>query len=201
MIVKVCGLRTENNLSLVKDSLDMVGLNFYMPSIRFVASEADAYNILPATVKRVGVFVNESQQSILSKVSEYGLDFVQLHGDESFDFGKEISKHINVIKVFRIKSVEDISNVEDHDYAEYYLFDTYSESFGGSGKQFNWGIVNNYTGDIPFLLSGGIGPDDVDSISKINHPMFRGIDINSKFESEPAVKDMEMIDRFIELIK
>lgn len=201
MIVKVCGLRTENNLALVKDSLDMIGLNFYMPSIRCVALEADAYNILPSTVKRVGVFVNESQESILDKISEYRLDYVQLHGDESVEFGKEISKHIKIIKVFRIKSVVDLSNIANHDYAEYYLFDTYTEAFGGSGKQFDWSMLNNYTGDIPFLLSGGIGPDDTDSISNISHPMFRGVDINSKFESEPAVKDMVMIDRFMEVIK
>lgn len=201
MIVKVCGLRTENNLALVKDSLDMIGLNFYMPSIRCVALEADAYNILPSTVKRVGVFVNESQESILDKISEYRLDYVQLHGDESVEFGKEISKHIKIIKVFRIKSVVDLSNIANHDYAEYYLFDTYTEAFGGSGKQFDWSMLNNYTGDIPFLLSGGIGPDDTDSISNISHPMFRGVDINSKFESEPAVKDMAMIDRFMEVIK
>lgn len=201
MIVKVCGLRTEHNLAKVKESLDMIGLNFYMPSIRCVALEADAYNILPASVKRVGVFVNESQESILDKVTDFGLDYVQLHGDESIAFGTEISKHTQVIKVFRIRSAEDLSNITDHSYAEYYLFDTYTEAFGGSGKQFDWSILNNYTGDIPFLLSGGIGPDDTDVISSINHPMFRGVDINSKFESEPAVKDMEMIDRFMEVIK
>jgi len=201
MIVKVCGLRTENNLSKVTDSLDMIGLNFYMPSIRCVALEADAYNILPATVKRVGVFVNESQESILSKVADYGLDYVQLHGDESLEFEREIAQHAKIIKVFRIKSANDLANIPDHNYAEYYLFDTYTENFGGSGKQFDWSLLNNYTGDIPFLLSGGIGPEDTESISSINHPMFRGVDINSKFESEPAVKDMKMIDRFIEVIK
>lgn len=201
MIVKVCGLRTERNLAKVKDSLDMIGLNFYMPSIRCVALEADAYNILPASVKRVGVFVNESMDSILNKISEYGLDYVQLHGDESEEFGKEVAKHAQVIKVFRISSAEDLRDITDHNYAEYYLFDTYTEKYGGSGKQFDWNILNSYTGDIPFLLSGGIGPDDTDGISSINHPMFRGVDINSKFESKPAIKDMKMIDRFIEAVK
>jgi len=201
MIVKVCGLRTENNLAKVKESLDMIGLNFYMPSIRCVALEAEAYDILPTTVKRVGVFVNESKESIFSKISEYGLDYVQLHGDESIEFGKDIAEQTKVIRVFRIKSAEDLTTIEDHSYAEYYLFDTYTEAFGGSGTQFDWSILNHYTGSIPFLLAGGIGPDDAQSVSSINHSMFRGVDVNSKFESKPAVKDMEMIDRFIEVIK
>jgi len=201
MIVKVCGLRTEGNLAKVNGTLDMIGLNFYIPSIRCVALEAEAYDILPATVKRVGVFVNETKQAILNKISEYGLDYVQLHGDESLEFGEEIAKHAQVIKVFRIKSVEDFQNLENHSYAEYYLFDTYTENFGGSGTQFDWSILNHYTGDIPFLLAGGIGPDDTESVKGINHPMFRGVDINSKFESKPSVKDMAMIDRFIEVVK
>lgn len=201
MIVKVCGLRTEENLAQVNTTLDMIGLNFYMPSIRCVALEADAYNILPETVKRVGVFVNESMDSIISKITEYGLDYVQLHGNESQEFGREVAKHSQVIKVFRIKSAEDLEEIDDHGYAEYYLFDTYTEKYGGSGNKFDWDILNSYTGDIPFLLSGGIGPDDTDGILKINHPMFRGVDINSRFESVPAVKDMGMIDKFIEVIK
>lgn len=201
MVVKVCGLRTEENLEKVTDSLDMIGLNFYMPSIRCVALEADAYNILPATVKRVGVFVNASIESILSKIAEFGLDYVQLHGDETEEFGKEIARCIQVIKVFRISSAQDLMDVSDHKYATYYLFDTYTENYGGSGKQFDWSILNSYSGDVPFLLSGGIGPNDTDSILNIEHPMFRGVDINSKFESQPAVKDMNMIDRFIEVIK
>ena len=201
MIVKVCGLRTEQNLTKVTGSLDMIGLNFYMPSIRCVALEAEAYDILPASVKRVGVFVNESKESILNKISEFGLDYVQLHGGESIEFGLDIAKHAQVIKVFRIESEEDLKNLEEHTYAEYYLFDTYTDGFGGSGSKFDWSILNHYNGDIPFLLAGGIGPDDTDSITSINHPMFRGVDINSKFESEPAVKDMKMIDRFIEVVK
>ncbi len=197
MIVKVCGLRTEENLALVTKSYAMVGLNFYMPSIRCVALEADQYDILPSTVKRVGVFVNESHEDILEKVISYGLDYVQLHGDEAIEFGREIAKHVKVIRVFRISSAEDLKRIDEHDYAEYYLFDTYTESFGGSGKKFDWSMLNNYEGSIPFLLSGGIGPEDSDRVLSITHPMFRGVDINSKFESKPAVKDMNMIDRFI----
>ncbi len=197
MIVKVCGLRSEENLSQVTDSYSMVGLNFYTPSIRCVALEAEKYDILPSTVKRVGVFVNESQEEILNKVEKYALDFVQLHGDESIAFGREIAKHSQVIRVFRISSAVDLEKIDGHDYAEYFLFDTYTEAYGGSGKKFDWNILNNYKGSIPFLLSGGIGPEDSESISSISHPMFRGVDINSKFESSPAEKDMNMISRFI----
>ena len=201
MIVKVCGLRTQGNLSEVTDSYSMVGLNFYTPSIRCVALEAEQYDILPSTVKRVGVFVNESQEMILEKVSSYGLDYVQLHGDESIAFGREIAKHTQVIRVFRISKVEDLQKIDEHDYATYYLFDTYTEAYGGSGKKFDWSILNNYKGSIPFLLSGGIGAQDSERIMSISHPMFRGVDINSKFESAPAVKDMDMIDRFIKEVK
>lgn len=201
MIVKVCGLRTQKNISQVKESYSMVGLNFYMPSIRCVALEADDYSLLPSTVKRVGVFVNESQEYILDKVSKYNLDFVQLHGDESFFFGVEIAKYVKVIRVFRISNEKDIQGVGVHDYAEYYLFDTYTEAYGGSGKKFDWSMLNSYKGSIPFLLSGGISPEDADTLLEITHPMFRGVDINSKFESAPAVKDMNMIDQFIEKVR
>lgn len=200
MIVKVCGLRTEENLRDVSEAYSMVGLNFYMPSIRCVALESESYNILPSTVKRVGVFVNETREGILDKVNTYDLDYVQLHGDESVGFGREIAKQVEVIKVFRISAAEDLQNIGAHDYAEYYLFDTYTDAFGGSGKKFDWSVLNNYTGDIPFLLSGGIGPEDSDRILSISHPMFRGVDINSKFESSPAIKDMKMIDQFIEAV-
>ena len=122
---------------------------------------------------------------------------MQLHGNESLEYGRELAKHTSVIKVFRISEVEDLLNIENHNYAEYYLFDTYTEAYGGSGKKFDWSIIDNYVGSIPFLLSGGIGPNDAISIANISHPLFRGVDINSKFESSPAIKNMDMIDRFI----
>jgi len=204
MIIKVCGIKTEENiLFLSKSSIDMVGLNFYQPSIRYVPEEFDPefFDILPSHIKRVGVFVNERHDNILRLSKKFKLDYAQLHGDENSEFCKKLSEWIPIIKVFRIDDGFEFSSINAFAIATYFLFDTQTKNYGGSGKKFDWNKLKDYRGKIPFLLSGGIGPDSQEQLVKINHSQFVGIDINSKFESEPGIKDKSLILPFLESMR
>lgn len=201
MIIKVCGIKTEENIRSISEiDIDMIGLNFYEPSKRYVDKSVipQWYDMLPEKISRVGVFVNMDEDDLLDFVDEYRLDYAQLHGNESIEYVKEIHKSIPVIKVFRVGKEFDIRSTADFSFVDYILFDTDNKSFGGSGQQFDWEILSDYPLDIPFLISGGIGPLDAIKIKKINHPNFGGIDINSKFESMPGIKDMKLVSQFVQ---
>jgi phosphoribosylanthranilate isomerase len=199
MIIKVCGLKFEQNLIDVASlDIDMVGYNFYEPSPRYVQN---ALPNIPSTIKKVGVFVNASESTILQKTKEYNLDYAQLHGDESAAFCKKIKETIPVIKVFRIDDHFNWNHMKEFEFCDFFLFDTATKQFGGSGKQFDWSLLNNLDIKVPFLLSGGIGTDDLDSILKFSHPNFKGIDINSKFEISAGLKDVEKVNFFVDAIK
>ena len=190
-------MRDGDNIRAV-DALgvDWIGFIFYPDSKRYVGDELTK---LPRTAERVGVFVNESMEVILENVVSYFLDIVQLHGDESPEFCKELRKHhIQVMKAFSIGDRLPSEEIATYDgCCDYFLFDTQTPTYGGSGRQFDWDILHYYQGNTPFILSGGIGPDDVDDIRELNNPMCIGIDINSKFELSPANKDVESIKQFI----
>jgi len=199
MIVKVCGLKHLNNIiDLNPMKVNFIGINFYEDSARCVdhtkAFEFSNYK----THKKVGVFVNASFQYVKDMATIYKLDYVQLHGDESPDFVYSLSEITNVIKVFRIKEASDLDLALYYEGCKYFLFDTRSKEYGGSGLQFDWKILENYYFSTPFLLAGGIGPNDYSEILKINNPAFAGIDINSKFEVEPGLKDIKTIRTFLD---
>ena len=204
MIIKVCGLRDKVN---IKDicSLDihMIGLNFYKPSSRYVPSyNHDSIDQIPDHIDKVGVFVKEELSSLKEKVKLFGLDYIQLHGDESPEYCQAASEIARVIKVFRVDEDFEFSEVSAfYESIKYYLFDTKTKHFGGSGKQFSWNKLDEYHGTIPFLLSGGIGPKDHQAINEINHKAFAGIDINSQFEVAPAIKSKSQIETFIQKLK
>ena len=200
MIIKVCGLIDENNLKeIVNLDIDMIGLNFYKPSKRYLAEQkTQICNYVPGRIRKVGVFVNERIEKVLELTDKYELDLVQLHGTESTNFAKEVQKKTKVIKVFGIEEGMDIDNAtSQYDFCDYLLFDTKSIQHGGSGIKFNWKTLDSYTGKTPFILSGGIGPSDHEEIRNINHPAFKGVDINSKFESEPGIKIVKEVSLFI----
>lgn len=200
MIVKVCGMRDEQNIKdICQLNIQWIGLNFYKPSSRFIARfEKDSIAHIPKHIKRIGIFVNETLQTICQIVEQYKLDFVQLHGDESLSFCESISPICKVIKVFRIDENFDMSSTKEYEGAvDFFLFDTNTKHFGGSGKKFNWDVLAHYTGYVPFLLSGGIGPQDASELIKLEHPKFIGIDINSKFELAPAIKSKVSIETFL----
>ena len=158
-------------------------------------------------IKKVGVFVNPGYSELLDAIDEYGLDIVQLHGNETPEMCEELSAEVEVIKAFRIAGDESI-NIDElvmpYDAAcDFYLFDTagLKESFGGTGQQFDWNILKKAKIEKPFFLSGGIGPDDAQKVKAFKHPDFFAIDVNSKFEMAPGLKDMAAILKFLQGFK
>ena len=201
MIIKVCGMRDAENICDIENlGVDWMGFIFYPKSSRYV-SEIPAY--LPTKAKRVAVFVNEPIESILETVKLFQLDFVQLHGDESPEICDEMGENrLKVIKAFSIENEFPAEKVSAYyDKCAYFLFDTKTNLHGGSGKKFNWDILSEYNGETPFLLSGGISPDDIHAVKSFSHPKCIGIDINSKFEIDPALKDAELVKQFINKIR
>jgi len=180
--------------------VEMLGFIFYPKSPRCVVDKINPAEIakLPEHIGRVGVFVNASKDEILRIAILFHLTVIQLHGNESVELCKELkAEGFIIIKAFNLYIN---NNYEAYTpYCHYFLFDTPSVKHGGTGQKFDWNLLTKYTCPTPFLLSGGIGPDDADAITKINHPQFAGIDINSRFEIEPGVKDVELIKRFIKL--
>jgi phosphoribosylanthranilate isomerase len=204
MKIKVCGLRdTENVLELYEAGIRMMGFIFYDKSKRFVDVERrrNLYDSIPSDVKKVGVFVNESVDFVIRIVEDCGLDFVQLHGEEAPEFCLEVQKFAKVIKAFRVDESFDFSELEDYQICDYLLFDAKGKEYGGNGIKYDWDLLQAYKLETPFLLSGGIGPDDVDEILSFEHSKFIGIDINSGFEIEPGLKDVEKIKSFISYLK
>jgi phosphoribosylanthranilate isomerase len=207
--LKVCGITQFKQLQQLEAlNVDYAGLIFYKDSPRYMGDKLSGKEIKNADfdLKKVGVFVNPSYSDLLDAIDEYGLDIVQLHGNETPEMCQDLSEDVEVIKAFRIEdSSADIDKiVEPYDaVCDYYLFDTagLKESFGGTGKQFDWSILNKAKIEKPFFLSGGIGPDDAAKVKAFKHPDFFAIDVNSKFETEPGVKDMAALLKFMQAFK
>lgn len=208
MNIKVCGITELKQLQQLDGlDVDFAGLIFYKDSPRYAGDKLSGKDLKNADfdLKKVGVFVNPEMIDVLDAIDEYGLEVVQLHGDESPEMCEDISTEVEVIKAFRISGDEDIDElVAPYDaVCDYYLFDTggLQESIGGTGKQFDWSILGKAKIEKPFFLSGGIGPEDADKLKKFRHPDFYAVDINSKFEKEPGVKDMAKLLQFKQSLK
>ena len=204
MKIKVCGITQMEQLKELNAlGIDYAGMIFYARSSRYMLNKLNSSEIksMNLSIKKVGVFVNAGEDEIEKQVDAYGLDLVQLHGDETAAFCKNISNIVSVIKAFRITKDNEknidwmIKPYEDH--CDYYLFDTNRKgAYGGTGKQFDWKILNENKINKPFFLSGGIGLNDVEKLKAFHHPFLHAVDINSKAEIEEGVKDMELIKRF-----
>ncbi|HNF43375.1 MAG TPA: phosphoribosylanthranilate isomerase [Ferruginibacter sp.] len=208
MNIKVCGITELKQLQQLDGlDVDFAGLIFYKDSPRYAGDKLSGKDLKNADfdLKKVGVFVNPEMIDVLDAIDEYGLEVVQLHGDESPEMCEDLSTEVEVIKAFRISGDEDIDElVAPYDaVCDYYLFDTggLQESIGGTGKQFDWSILGKAKIEKPFFLSGGIGPEDADKLKKFRHPDFYAVDINSKFEKEPGVKDMAKLLQFKQSLK
>ena len=199
MIIKVCGMRDAQNIRDVESlGVDWIGMIFWPKSKRYVA-EVPSY--LPGHLKKVGVFVDSTLDDILQHISDYQLDIIQLHGQESPDFAKALKPH-TIIKAFNIEKADDLLQTEKYEgIADYFLFDTKGKMVGGNGQKFDWSVLTTYQGKTPFLLSGGIGPEDTESVKSFHHPRCIGIDLNSRFESEPGFKDINQLKTFINHIR
>lgn len=229
MIIKVCGMRDAENIRAVSElGIDMMGFIFWKDSPRFVQMISSNAGIIPDyseerlnknrgkvvddqhRIKRVGVFVDDMPQTIVTRIYNYELDYVQLHGEESCimidnlrrTLEPDIRTGVKVIKTISVSSAEDIEKTKEYEgCVDMFLFDTKCPTMGGSGDKFDWSVLSAYKGNTPFLLSGGIGMDDVDRIKSFQHPQFAGIDVNSCFETEPGVKDVEKLRLFIEKLR
>lgn len=206
MKLKVCGLtKTDQIHELISMKVDFLGFIFYEKSPRYVLNHLSLSQI--SGIKhsgKVGVFVNESVENIVAIAEDTALNYIQLHGDEEENFIDELrnklNKEIKIIKVFRVgKEFENlkfkIQNLKSD--VDYFLFDTDSKAFGGTGKTFNWQILNELEIPKPYFLSGGISPENSNDIQNLKQQPF-ALDINSKFETEAGNKDLEKIKNFYE---
>jgi phosphoribosylanthranilate isomerase len=217
MNIKVCGITQMKQLRQLEGlEIDFAGLIFYKDSPRYIGEKLPAQEIKAADfdVKKVGVFVNPSLSEVLDAIDDYKLDVVQLHGEESPSLCDDLSTEVEVIKAFRVGEGVNIDKmVTPYDgVCDFYLFDTksaysspldgaYEGPLGGTGQLFDWGILKNARIEKPFFLSGGISPADAENVRAFSHPDFFGIDINSRFETEPGVKDMKLILQFRQALK
>ena len=199
MIVKVCGMRDAANIRQLEAlGIDWMGMIFWPKSKRYV-STPPVY--LPQHVRKVGVFVDASLDAIRQHVEDYQLDIVQLHGQESPEMLK-VLKPLTLIKALNIATPEDLQKTEPYEgLADYFLFDTKGKSVGGNGEKFDWSVLASYQGETPFLLSGGIGSEDAQDVKTFHHPKCIGIDLNSRFETEPGLKDITKLKQFLEAIR
>lgn len=204
--IKVCGLTDPANVKeIIRADIDFAGFIFYGGSKRFVGIEpvGDLFGVVPTHIKKAGVFVNEKPETIKEISEKSGLDIIQLHGNESADYCRKIQLYgLQVIKTFRVGDSIDIRLLKEFSgVCDYFLFDSYGAGYGGSGVKFNWHILEGINPGRPFFISGGIGPEDVNRLKNIENRMFFGVDINSRFEIMPGIKDPEKVKKFAEKIK
>ena len=203
MIIKVCGMRNADNIRAIDavEGVDWMGFIFFGKSSRNV-TEVPSY--LPVHCQRVGVFVNAEAEDIAQRAEEFRLNLVQLHGHETPDDCQAIrsvlGNEVKIIKMIQISTVEDIEATRPYEgVTDYFLFETKCDSYGGSGQQFDWDILQHYHGRTPFLITGGIGAEGAEKVKAFRHPRFVGIDLNSRFETAPALKDVEKVKAFVKL--
>jgi len=204
--LKICGMKfSENILEIEQLQPDFMGFIFYEKSPRLYSEEA-----IPEinAVKKVGVFVNASEGEIIEKTKKYGLDLVQLHGNESSDFCKNLKViflknklEVEIIKAFSVDENFDFGALKTYEEkVDYFLFDTKGKLYGGNGTVFNWQILKNYTLKKPYFLSGGIGISEINQLKIfLKTPESEycfAIDVNSKFETEPGLKDKTVLKEF-----
>ena len=198
MNIKVCGITQLKQLQQLEGlNIDFAGLIFHKDSPRYIGDKIDksALKNSDFDIKKVGVFVNPEMIDVLDAIDEYGLDVVQLHGNESAEMCEDLSGEVEVIKAF---SVDGKTNIDELIAAydavcDYYLFDTAGKDPGGNGEKFDWKVLTKPKIEKPFFISGGISVDDIEALKKFKHPDFFGVDINSRFEKEPGVKDMALV--------
>ena len=201
MKIKVCGMRNRENIrALAELPVHYMGFIFVEKSPRNALSLLpEALDSLPPAIRRTGVFVNAPFATIMARVAQFGLHAVQLHGDEPPSLCQQLQeKNLEVIKAVAAPSDGNFSATEPYlSCADYLLFDTPSAQGGGSGQQFDWTILEHYSGNLPFFLSGGISPLDANRIKQFRHTRFAGIDLNSRFEVAPGEKNIGMVYAFI----
>ncbi len=204
--IKVCGMRDSDNIrSVAALHPDYMGFILYEKSPRFVGDDysLDKVEDVLRNIYKTGVFVNASAEYILDKVKSFDLQAVQLHGHESASFCAKLrSKGVEIVKAFQVDENFDFNSLKEYEpVCDYYLFDTRTKNYGGSGEKFDWSLLKAYDNSKPIFLSGGITVDDVDDILNLKDIDIYAVDINSRFEVEPAMKNVNLIADFIQKVK
>jgi len=204
--IKVCGMVDPVNLGeIAKTAPDFIGFIFYPGSKRYVGNTPDGslFRNIPSGILKTGVFVNEEPSLIFEITRCYELDLVQLHGSESAEYCSSLHEAgLTIIKAFEISNNFDFMTLNKYsEVCDFFLFDTKTGSSGGSGSKFDWTKIDEYPLGKPFFLSGGIGPEDASLVKQINHKSLFAVDINSRFEIRPGIKDRNKVEAFINEIK
>jgi len=206
MKLKVCGMKYPENIQAVANlNPNYLGFIFHEKSPRYAANTLDANQLsaLSGNIQKVGVFVNEEFQTIEQNCNDFHIKTVQLHGDESSNFCEKLKDSgFTVVKAFGINKNFDFNILNQYvAYCDFFLFDTKTDEHGGSGKKFKWDLLNQYHLELPYFLSGGISPDDLNEIKNIKNENLYAIDVNSRFEIEAGLKDVTMLNLLINRIK
>jgi phosphoribosylanthranilate isomerase len=204
MKIKICGLKYSNNIKAIADlAPDYMGFICYAPSPRYARDlQVETLAVLPGSIYKTAVFVNEDAETITKLIDTYNFDAIQLHGNEDPEFCNLFMGKVTVIKAFGVDKDFNFERLTDFaGNVDYFLFDTKTDKHGGSGKSFDWTMLDNYKLNIPFFLSGGLSLENLEEVRSINHPQFYGVDLNSKFEIEPGLKDMNKLKKAFELLR
>lgn len=206
MKIKICGIQNRENLQqIVALEPDYLGFIFYPKSKRYVLPHLveEDFKSVPSSIKKIGVFVNESSSNIQGYVEKYNLDGIQFHGDETPEevavfknAGLEIFKAFGLNDDFNFSQLEKYEEVVDH-----FLFDTQSPQYGGTGIQFNWKILENFTSQKSFLLSGGIGIEELEEVLTLSNWPIHAVDLNSRLEISPGMKDIDKVKNAIKIVR
>lgn len=205
MKVKICGMRDAGNIAQVAAlKPDYLGFIFYPPSPRCcVGLNPDVIASLPKNVEPVMVSVDMSETEVTELASRYGFHTVQLHGHESPEMCLNLrNAGLKVVKAMGMRSAESLDKLREFEGAvDIFLLDTFTPSKGGSGRKFDWKILDAYNLEESFMLSGGIGPEDAEAILALRHPKFEGVDLNSRFETAPGMKNILLLKDFLRSIR
>ena len=204
--IKVCGMRDPENIrQLVALGIDYIGFIFYSKSPRYAMPlPPEAVEAVPPQVQKVGVFVDDSPCAVTTRIRKYGLQLAQLHGDETPEYCRHIKEEsgAKIIKAIPVEDAPDMAELEAYrGAADYLLFDTRTEQRGGSGRRWTPSLLRDYSLDIPWFLSGGIDSDIVEEEETLRLPGLHGLDLNSRFETVPGMKDIEKIRTFLEKLR
>jgi phosphoribosylanthranilate isomerase len=204
MKIKICGLKHPDNIKAIAGfAPDYMGFIYYAPSPRYAAGlQTETLAALPETITKTAVFVNEDAETIAKLTDTYNFDAIQLHGNESAEFCSAFKDKVTIIKAFGVDQDFDFEQLNEFaGSVDYFLFDTKTDKLGGSGKTFDWTVLDNYKLDIPFFLSGGLSLENLEEVKVIKHPQFYGVDLNSRFEIEPGLKDINKLEKAFELLR
>jgi phosphoribosylanthranilate isomerase len=204
MQIKICGLKHRDNIEAITAlKPNFVGFICYAPSPRFAAElNDDILAVVPETISKTAVFVNETAETIHQLIDKYHFDAIQLHGNESPEFCAGFKGKVTVLKAFGMDENFDFERLNQYvGSIDFFLFDTKTDKHGGSGRSFDWSLLNEYRLNVPFFLSGGLSLDNLEEVKSISHPQFYGVDLNSRFETEPGLKDINKLKNAFELLR